>query len=269
MHAEFPSPLAVTLVAGLRRLIDYQDVDYAVVYLDRLARLCRQDFLAQQYRLSDVAARGLALWMSFEDTIRVADLKTRGERAERIRQTVRGSPTDLMRVTEFLKPRVEEICETLPPRLGRFVERSPRTRQLLLRFLGDRRTSTSTITGFLQLRAVAGLTRWRRHTLRFAREHARIEAWLEEIHAAMEQDYDLAVEIAECQQLIRGYGDTHARGLLHFEQLMTAARPIATRTGAAQQLRLWREAALQDEDGAALMKALAAGSSPVSENRAP
>jgi indolepyruvate ferredoxin oxidoreductase beta subunit len=269
VHAEFPPPLAAVLVAGLRRLIDFQDVDYAAAYLDRLAPFCQQDSAAQQYRLSDAVARGLALWMSFEDTIRVADLKTRGERADRIRQTVQSRPSELVQVTEFLKPRVEEICDTLPAGLGRFVEGSPRARRVLLRFARDRQVSTSTLTGYLLLRAVAGLTRWRRRTLRFVREHARIDAWLADLRAAQGQNYDLAVEIAECQQLVKGYGETHARGLLHFEQLMAAAKPIATTPEAALQLRRWREAALQDEDGVALARALAAVPPPVPARETP
>ncbi len=269
VHGEFPRPLAAVLIAGLRRLIDFQDVEYAAVYLDRLAPFCQQDSAAQHYRLSDAVARGIALWMSFEDTIRVADLKTRGERAARIRQTVQSRPSELVQITEFLKPRVEEICDTLPAGLGYFVERSPRARRVLLRLARDRQVSTSTLTGFLLLRAVAGLTRWRRRTLRFVREQARIDLWLADIRAAQGQNYDLAVEIAKCQQLIKGYGDTHARGLLHFEQLMAAAKPIATQPAAARQLRLWREAALQDEDGAALMKALAAGPPPVRDMKSP
>ncbi len=269
VHGDFPPPLATVLVAGLRRLIDFQNAEYAATYLDRLTPICREDSASQRYRLSESVARGLALWMSFEDTIRVADLKTRGERAERIRQTVSSRPTELVQITEFLKPRVEEICETLPARLGRFVEGSPRVRRQLVRFAGDRRISTSTVTGFLLLRAVARLGRWRRHTLRFARERERIDAWLADIRMAQGKNYDLAVEVAECQQLIKGYGDTHARGLLHFRQLMAAARPIADQPESARKLRYWREAALQDEDGAALEKALAPGPSPVSEIESP
>ncbi len=268
VNGEFPGPLAAVLIAGLRRLIDYQDVEYAASYLHRLTPFCKLDSAAQLYRLSDALARGLALWMSFEDTIRVADLKTRGERVSRIRDEVRGVPAELVQVTEFLKPRVEEICDTLPVRVGRFVERSPRIRRALGRITGDRQVSTSTLTGFLLLRAVAGLTRWRRRTLRFAREQTRIDAWLADISAVQAQNYDLAVEIAECQQLIKGYGETHERGLRHFERVIAAARSMTTMPGAARNLRRWREAALQDDEGVALERELAAGATAVSTGQA-
>ncbi len=262
VRGEFPAPLAAVLVAGLRRLIDYQDVDYAAAYLDRLAPFCKLDTTAQRYRLSEALARGLALWMSFEDTIRVADLKTRGERVGRIRDEVRAAPAELVQVTEFLKPRVEEICGTLPVRVGRFVEQSPRVRRALGRFTGDRQISTSTLTGFLLLRTVAGLGRWRRRTLRYAEEQARIDAWLAAISAVQAQNYDLAVEIAECQQLVKGYGETHARGLRSFDRVIAAAKASAGMSEAARNLRRWREAALQDDAGVALDRELAAGSMP-------
>ncbi len=257
VRTEFPAPLETVLVAGLRRLIDYQDIDYAASYLDRLAPLCTLDTPAHGYRLSDAVARGLALWMSFEDTIRVADLKTRGERVRRIRDDVQAEPAQLVQVTEFMKPRVEEICGTLPVRVGHFALQSPRIRNALGRFTRDRQISTSSLSGFLLLRAVAGLARWRRGTLRFLEEHKRVDAWLADIAAVHARNYDLAVEISECQRLVKGYGETHARGLRSFERVIAAARANAGAPGAAQDLRRWREAALQDEDGAALDRELA------------
>jgi indolepyruvate ferredoxin oxidoreductase beta subunit len=262
IRTEFPAPLMPVLVTGVRRLIDYQDIDYAASYLDRLAPFCNLDSQAQGYRLSDALARGLALWMSFEDTIRVADLKTRGERVGRIREEVKAGAAQLVQVTEFMKPRVEEICGTLPARLGRFALNSPGMHKALGRFTKDRQISTSTLTGFLLLRSIARLARWRRGTLRYAEEHVRISAWLADIAAVQAGNYDLAVEIAECQRLVKGYGDTHARGLKNFERIMAAAKALAGAPQAAAQLRRWHEAALKDEDGAALERELAEPSSP-------
>ncbi len=104
---------------GVRRMIDYQDVAYAVLYLDRLdAVAALEPKGSESFALTAAVARGLALWMSFEDTIRVADLKIRAARAKRVLQEVRPSPGQLVQVTEFMKPRVEEICGTLPAGLG-------------------------------------------------------------------------------------------------------------------------------------------------------
>ena len=66
--------------------LDYQDPAYAALYLERLERMAARE--AGDGALLEACARGLALWMCFEDTIRVADLKTRGTRFRRVRGEV-------------------------------------------------------------------------------------------------------------------------------------------------------------------------------------
>jgi len=58
--------------------MDYQDCAYARLYLDRLANIRASDDGSDDWALTSEAARYTALWMSYEDTIRVADLKIRG-----------------------------------------------------------------------------------------------------------------------------------------------------------------------------------------------
>ena len=53
--------------------------------------------------------------MSFEDLIRVADLKTRKSRFERVRKDVIAKPDEPIHIIEFLKPGLDEICGMLPP----------------------------------------------------------------------------------------------------------------------------------------------------------
>ncbi len=81
LRRDFPAPHHPVIGEGLRRLLDYQDAAYAGLYLDRLDALARHGHAA----LTEDAARHLALWMSYEDTVRVADLKTRATRFERVR----------------------------------------------------------------------------------------------------------------------------------------------------------------------------------------
>jgi hypothetical protein len=52
----------------------------------------------------------------YEDTIRVADLKVRASRFARVRGVVKAKDDQIVRVTEYMHPRLEEICETLPSR---------------------------------------------------------------------------------------------------------------------------------------------------------
>ena len=121
-------------------------------------------------------------------------------------------------------------------------------------FCGPRRIRTDRIGGFLLLYLVAGLRGWRRRTLRHAREWQRIEAWLASVRAVA--DPDLAAELLANQRLIKGYSDTHVRGLDKFSRVSAAAQRLVGRPDAAAWVRRLREAALKDERGIALDEAL-------------
>jgi indolepyruvate ferredoxin oxidoreductase beta subunit len=254
-------PAAAVIEEGVRRLTDYQDAAYAQTFLDRLApiRALDQAHGDGSFLLLDETARGLALWMSYEDTVRVADLKIRATRFARVRREVRAAPDQLVRIKEFLHPRVQEIADTLPAGLGRRLLASAAARRLVER-LASRGlvVETSSVGGFLLLWLVAGLRRWRRGSLRFAVESARIEAWLARIATLAPIDYRLAAEVAQCQRLVKGYGDTHERGWANFTRVMAAVEQLRGRDDAAAAVRRLCDAALADETGGKLAAALAA-----------
>ncbi|HEU0204409.1 MAG TPA: indolepyruvate oxidoreductase subunit beta family protein [Burkholderiaceae bacterium] len=256
VRAELPTRVQPFALEGVRRLIDYQDPAYAALYLDRLARV-RQFSGTGDHMLLNEAARHLALWMSYEDTIRVADLKTRGSRFDRVRTEVRVQGDQVVAINEFMHPRLQEICETLPAALGRWLANSHTPRRLVERSTRKGRVvNTTSLRGFLLLYLVAGCRRWRRGTLRYALENSRIEQWLQRIEATAKLNPQLATEVVLCQRLVKGYSDTHERGLRNFETLMAAV----DQTGAAMApatLRELREAALADEHGDALRATLA------------
>ena len=266
IRGAYPAHLHGLIVEGVRRLMDYQDSAYADLYLKRLSDVLRLDDeaggLRRNFALTASVARYLALWMSYEDTIRVADLKTRRSRFERFRGEVRAAPGQIVYVTEFMHPRFEELCETLPAPLGRrMIESRGLARLLAPMFRRGRHMNTAKLGGFLALYCLAGLRRWRRGTLRYRVEQARIDAWLERIrHSA--RDYDLAVEIAECQRLVKGYSDTHERGLKSFTIIMQYIDREFGRPGLAARVRRLRSAALADEDGRELDSALARPDEP-------
>jgi indolepyruvate ferredoxin oxidoreductase, beta subunit len=228
------------VLEGLRRLVDYQDPAYAALYLDRLAAA------PQAPALQQALARHLALWMSYEDTVRVAELKTRGSRFERVRDEVRASDAQLLSISEYLHPRLQEIAETLPAALGRWLLASGWPRRAVQR-LGERGrvVRTSGLRGFLLLWSVSRLKRWRRASLRFALETTRIEQWLADVRAAAAHSETVALELVLNQRLVKGYGDTHARGLRSYERLRQAWQAGVDAPGIARL----REAALADEDG--------------------
>jgi indolepyruvate ferredoxin oxidoreductase beta subunit len=261
-----PQPVQALALEGARRAIDYQDPAYAAAYLSRLERIgeldersCQQDNGAGggDWTLTAAVARGLALWMTFEDTIRVADLKTRASRFARVRGEVRAAPGQLFGITEFMKPRVAEIAGTLPAAVGAWVLASPRVSRWLGRATGGKRIRTTTIGGFLFLHALAGLKRWRRRTWRYLQENARIEDWLARIERLAPAHYELAVELARAQRLIKGYGETHERGWKNFTTLLSRLDELATRADGAALMARLQEAALADEEGQTLAKELA------------
>ena len=256
IERDFPASARTTLREGIRRLIDYQDPAYAGLYLDRLAPIAALP-ANDDGRLLDETARHLALWMSYEDTIRVAALKTRGSRFDRVRGEVRAGDDQVLAIDEYLHPRVQEIAETLPAVLGRWIERPGWPRRLVERLTRRGRiVTTSSLSGFLMLYAVAGMKRWRRSTTRFAAEDAAIVAWLACVADTAARNPELAVEVAQCQRLVKGYSDTHERGVRHFDLLMAAVRRAGS-TLAPATLRELREAALADEQGDKLKTTLA------------
>jgi indolepyruvate ferredoxin oxidoreductase beta subunit len=254
-------PVQPLVLEGVRRTLDYQDPAYAQLYLERVERFAAlegRSAAGGEPVLTEAVARALALWMTFEDTIRVADLKTRSARFERVRAEVRAASGQPFGLTEFVRPRVAEIAGTLPAGLGSWVLRSPAVSRWLGRWTSGRQIRTRTVSGFVLLYALAGLRRWRRGTWRYREENTRIESWLSTIERLALTHYELAVELARSQRLIKGYGDTHERGWRNFSKLVAQLGRLAGRRDGAVLLSRLQEAALADEEGAALERELAA-----------
>jgi indolepyruvate ferredoxin oxidoreductase beta subunit len=253
----FPEPLHGMVAAGLNRVVDFQDVAYGREYLDLVA-----PFLAfetgTEHALTLVAAKYTAVAMAYDDVIRVADLKTRTGRFQRVRAEVGAGPGQLVATTEFMHPRMQELAGTMPRGLGLWLECRPRLWKLLDRVVNrGRRVRTGTVRWFLPLYLVGGLRRFRRGTLRHQRETAHRDAWLDLARTTAGSDYALAVEILKTRRLIKGYSGTHARGQSKFDRVLAAARRLRGRPDAAQWVRRLRQAALSEEEDTALTGALA------------
>jgi indolepyruvate ferredoxin oxidoreductase beta subunit len=258
--AGFPAASHAILFAGIERLADYQDVAYASTYLDRLEpiRASAQQQGRQDAMLLSETARYLALWMSYEDAIRVADLKTRRTRFERVHADARVAGDQLLRIKEFLHPRVEEFADILPAGLGTWLLKTGWANSLVNRLTAKGKIlQTTSLWGFLQLYWLASMRRWRPKTLRFQREQQRIERWLKQVKDVAQSDYALALEVAECPRLVKGYGDTYALGSRNFERLMQALPRLRQMDSPAARLRNLREAALADDTGKKLENTLA------------
>jgi indolepyruvate ferredoxin oxidoreductase beta subunit len=267
----FPAETHTTIEAGLRRVADYQDDKYAALYFDRLEPVLAADRAnggaERGFKLTQETARYLALWMTFEDIIRVADLKSRPERMERVRREVGAKDTEPVAVTEFLKPGYEEFASVMPPRLGRAVTAWAQKSEARKTFHLAMRVKTNTFLGYARLWGLARLKPWRPKTYRYAEENREIESWLAAVTAALPRSYELALEIAELPNLRKGYSDTHRRGVgnyrLIFEQVASpAARGDGNPAHAANSVRQARQAALADPEGTRLAETMAAISRP-------
>lgn len=254
--AALPTEVQEIAEAGLRKVVDFQDVAYGAEYLDRLDTFTAKDNGDRGYTLSREAAKYIANAMAYDDVIRVADLKTRASRFQRIEGEM-GSEGKAMTLTDYLHPRAEEIAGLFPARLGARIEASPSWMKRLDRlFNKGRRIRTDSLRGFVMLYLIGGLRGWRRKTHRHALEQAHLDSWLDHAHGYLPDRYDLALEILRCRRLIKGYSDTHARGLTKFDRVLDGARLVEAREDGPEWLARLREAALQDEKGDALGGAL-------------
>jgi indolepyruvate ferredoxin oxidoreductase beta subunit len=253
-----PADARAVLEAGAARCRDYQDPAYEQLYLERVRAIEALDPEPER-QLTRETARFLALWMCYEDVIRVADLKTRGQRLARVREQVGAKAGEPVRVTEFLKPGVDEVTAVLPAPLARRLRALAQRRGWIDRLNVGLRLRTTSITGFALLRVLAGLRRFRRQTARWHEEQALIERWLAAVRAAAGRSTALALEIAALGRLIKGYGDTHRRGKRNFERIfesLVEGAPELSDAERAARLRAARDAALADPDGRALAAAL-------------
>ncbi len=246
--------LEEVLKLGRERLRDYQGEKYAQLYEERM-----KPFLSGEPRLAAEVARHLALWMAYEDIIRVADLKSRASRFERVRREVGAKAGEPVVVIDYLKPGIEEFASVLPAGLGRRLVAWAERRGKLDAYNVGMHIRTSSPWGYLLVRSLAWLKPWRPMSYRYAEEQQLIEGWLGLVADAAKRDTALALEVAECARLIKGYGETHRRGKANFLAIVDALiqnPATATPREQAAAIRKAREAALADPEGKALGSAL-------------
>ncbi len=248
---------------GLRRLVAYQDLSYARLYLDRLAPIAEADARAgAQGRLTREVARHLALRMSYEDVIRVAQAKIAPERIARIVAQMGATKREPITVVEFLKPGIAEMCSVLPRWIAQPIIAAAERRGWTDKLRWGMEIKTTSVSGYLRLLALARLRRFRPRSHRYEEEQAAIEAWLALIAAAAAKSGALALEIAECARLIKGYGDTLERGAANYATIeRQVIQPVLTGAIALSRgvdtVTSARVAALADPEGESLAKCLA------------
>ena len=256
------APARDVIIEGARRLVSYQDISYAQLYIDRLAPIRLADERAQAGgRLLRETARHLAVRMSYEDVIRVAQAKIDPARMTRIAAELGVEPGEPFTVTEFLKPGIEEMCSLLTPAMAKRVMAIAQRRGWLHRAHWGMEVNSASISGYLRFWLLARLRGWRPRTYRYHEEQHAIDAWLRLVVTAAGLSGDLACEVAECARLIKGYGDTLERGMDNYRLIEKGiiAPVLMGRIPLPQgidAIASARAAALLDPEGEALTRCL-------------
>lgn len=266
----FPATMHDILSLGVARLREYQGDRYAERYLQRMRQVLKAEQqidpqATQSCRLGRETARWLALWMSYDDIARVADLKSRASRIARVKRETKATDRDVLAVYDHFKPGIAEMAAMLPAALATRLRDWDRQRiaEGKASWAMPVRLASHTVLGALLLRLIAATRYLRPFSSRYAEEQQLIEEWLSAVTDGAAQDWSLGHELSLCGRLIKGYGDTNDRGrenLLHI--LRHLNRPDSPPQVRANAIRRAREAALADEAGAGLDRVLAEFGAP-------
>jgi indolepyruvate ferredoxin oxidoreductase, beta subunit len=248
IREEFDHRAHQYLYLGVKRLLTYQDAAYANQYLDQLGEInhcesnqCENNSNGQ---LLQETARYLALWMSYEDIVRVAQIKITSERFARFATEINIEADQYYNMVEFLRPQIEEYVSILPASLAEKILASPFWQKLIGRFTQGKFVSTNKLSGFLQFYLLAQLKPLRRKSWGYKHEHSQIRPWLAAVNAHSKNDYSMAVELAKCARLIKGYGKTRKRGQHTLIDLLDLLK--RGKINSPQQLASLRDSALTD-----------------------
>lgn len=202
---------AVPVVSdGILMLMDYQGSSYAQLYVDRVRRFVGRRGVDDAMFVE--IARLMALRMSYEDPIRIAQLKL----AELT--TAAGEPR-VRSADDIRKFRLDELIGALPAPVAEPVldvlEWVGRTHMpVSIRF------STKSRWGILRLKIEALLRRWRQFSVRYAKERAWVERWLHMIGRSLDKQPGAASAMVQTATMIQGYGDAYRQGLADWDAII-------------------------------------------------
>lgn len=245
-----PEPVAAVASDAIDVLIDYQGAGYAQLYIDRLRRFVGKKGV-DVAMLTDIA-RLMAARMSYEDPIRIAQLKL-AELAEPTGKRARSVDVRKFRLDELIGPLPAVIAE---PLLDALDWAGWTHKNLRIRF------SNASWFGVLRLKMEAGLRRWRRYSVRYAKERLWVERWLHMIDRSLARQPAAAREIVHSATMIHGYGDVYRQGMADWVAIIDGlAKPtfdgVLVLPDLAGAVAEARAAALPDPRQAALKRKIA------------
>jgi indolepyruvate ferredoxin oxidoreductase beta subunit len=267
--AAFPAQVHEMLALGHARMLEYQDEAYANLYLRRLQSVLDAERIADpagshNFATTREMARWLALWMAFDDIVRVADLKSRSTRWTRVKNEVKAGDSDLLKVYDHFKPGAREFAALLPNALAEKVMAWDRRRVLAGKtpWALPLKIGTHSVLGMLSLRVLAGMKWLRVRGSRYADEQRMIDKWLAGVVDGTRRGWQLGHEIALCGRLIKGYGATNERGKENLLHVLDHLAHGPSAQASAKAVAAAREAALVDDAGKGLDAALVEHGAP-------
>lgn len=203
-----PTPVMAVASEAIHLLIDYQGPGYAHLYVSRLRRFINKQGV-DDTMLCDIA-RLMAARMSYEDPIRIAQLKL-FELDGRP-----GAPAGSVDVKKF---RIEELVGALPAAIAEYLLDALEwagwlNKRVSIRF------STASRLGIRRLKIEAGLRRWRLFSVRYARERIWVERWLHMIDRSLTKQPQAAPAIIQTASMIEGYGDVYRQGMADWNAII-------------------------------------------------
>jgi hypothetical protein len=245
-----PEPVMAVASDAIHLLIEYQGTAYAQLYVDRLRRFVGKSGV-DDAMLTEIA-RLMAARMSYEDLIRIAQLKLAGV-ADRSRTQARS--------VDVRKFRLDELVSVLPAVIAEYLLDALEWagwnhRNVKLRF------SSKSWFGILRLKMGAGLRRWRRYSVRYAKERVWVERWLHMIDRSLTRQSAAASEIVQTATMIHGYGDVYRQGMADWSAIIDGlAKPtfdgVLALPDLADAVAQVRAAALPDPRQSALKRKIA------------
>ncbi|MDE5456096.1 hypothetical protein GWE18_25370 [Bradyrhizobium sp. CSA112] len=199
-----PEPVTAVASDAIHLLIDYQSPSYAGLYVHRLRRFIGKQGV-DDAMLTEIA-RLMAVRMSYEDPIRIAQLKL----AE-----LDGRPGSV----DVRKLRLDELIGALPAVVAEYVLDA-------LEWIGwahktvSIRFSTASRLGIRRLKIEAGLRRWRLLSVRYAKERVWVERWLHMIDRSLTKQPQAASAMIHTATMIVGYGEVYRQGMADWNAII-------------------------------------------------
>jgi hypothetical protein len=252
LPAGLPDGAVADVSDGIHLLMDYQGPTYAQLYVDRVRRFVGRHGV-DETMLREIA-RLMARRMSYEDPIRIAQLKLSEW------QAASGNPR-LLPEDMIGKFRLDELIGALPAAVAEPVldvlEWAGWTHMPVSIRFGARSRF-----GVRRLKIEAGLRRWRLFSVRYAKERVWVERWLHMIGRSLEKQPAAAPAMVQTATMICGYGASYRHGLADWHAIIDGLAkptfdgvlPLVDLAGAVAEARA---AATADSRQVALKRAIA------------